>query len=182
MPPSFPPLDPILLISDRVRERRRNVLRNAPPLTQRLAKRVVAEALSRRLDGNNLNNAEGGDILGCGEGTIRNRLDRDDDGKQMTVYELARGIRAWGAAFGTDILDRLAGVRCEANGTDHAPDPIAFASESACVIAEVLKAAADRKFEFDEAKALLPFVDRMDHATTALGNYLRDVIAKGPTR
>lgn len=156
------------------------MLKNSPPLTQRLAKRIVADALSQQLTAESLNNAEGGDVLGCGEGTIRNRLDRDDDGKQMTVYELARGIRAWGAKFGTAILSKLAGVRCEVIDGDQAPDPIVFAGDMASLIGELLKAAADRIFSYVEAKALLPFVEKLEEGAGALAEHLREVIRKGP--
>ena len=85
------------------------MLTKSESITQSLTKRVCAKALNDVIHTKGLSRDDAGDVLGCSGGTIKNRLDADSSDCQMTVYELARGIRAFGPAFGNAILIALTG-------------------------------------------------------------------------
>ncbi len=73
-------------------------------ITQSHTKRQTALALAEAKTRNHWSNGDAGDALGCGEGTIRNRLDADDAKNQMTVHELLRSIQADGPHIANSIL------------------------------------------------------------------------------
>lgn len=98
------------------------MLTKARSITQSVAKRVCAKALGDVLHGRGISRDDAGDVLGCSGRTIANRLDADSSDCQMTVYELARGIREFGPAFGNAILIELTGhklVPVEASDACH---------------------------------------------------------------
>lgn len=87
------------------------MLTKSESITQSSAKRVCANALNAEIQKRRLSRDDAGDILGCSGGTIKNRLDAFSSDCQMTVYELARGIKEFGPAFGNAILIELTGYK-----------------------------------------------------------------------
>lgn len=148
-------------------------------ITQSLTKRRTAAALLAAKARREWSNSDMGDALGCGEGTIRNRIDGDDAKNQMTVHELLRSIQADGAHIANDIL-AIVDHRATPRRCTSAPDAIAAAGAAARCAAEIIEAAPGG-FDRSEAVKLLPSIEQEIEALTALADHLREVIA-GATR
>lgn len=143
-------------------------------ITQTHTKRETAAAIAEAKARNGWSNNDAGDALGCGEGTIRNRMEADDPKNQMTVHELLRSIQADGPHIANRIL-RSVDYRVVPTSCDSAPDAIAVAGNAARCAAEIITAAADG-FDRDEAKRLLPLVVAQQAELAALETMLRGVI------
>jgi len=144
-------------------------------ITQTRTKRATAAAIADAKLRNGWSNGDAGDALGCGEGTVRNRLEADDAKNQMTVHELLRSIQADGPHIANAILAvvrcRVATVECE-----NAPDALAVAGASARCAAELI-AAAPGGIDPDEARRLLPIVTAQRHELEQLEATLRATLA-----
>lgn len=73
-------------------------------LSQTLVKRTAAAAISNAQARNNWSKSEVADALGCCPTTIRNRLDGDDPGKQVTIHELLRSVQSDGPHIANEIF------------------------------------------------------------------------------
>lgn len=144
-------------------------------ITQSHTKRATAAALAEAKVRNDWSNSDAGDAIGCGEGTIRNRLDADDPKNQMTVHELRRSLQADGAHIANAILADV-GYRVTPTGCESAPDALAVAGASARCAAEIITAAPGG-FDPDEAKRLLPIVTAQMSELASLESMLRKVLS-----
>jgi len=149
-------------------------------ITQSDTKRATAAAIQDAKTRRKWSNSDAGDALGCGEGTIRNRLDSDDPGNQMTVHELRRSLRSDGTHIANKILADD-GYRVVSTGADSAPDALTVAAMQTRCAAELIDAAPDG-IDYEEAKRLLPRVVEQQDSLAALEGMLRRTIAAGPTR
>ena len=149
-------------------------------ITQSRTKRQTALAISEAKLRNGWSNGDAADALGCGEGTIRNRIDADDAKNQMTVHELLRSIQADGPHIANSIL-AIVDHRVHAIACDNVPDAIAAAGDSARCAAELI-AAAPGGFDKNEALALLPLVENQIATLIGLADHLREVIAGTASR
>jgi len=143
-------------------------------ITQSRTKRETAAAIAEAKARNEWSNGDAGDALGCGEGTIRNRLDADDAKHQMTVYELLRSIQSDGAHIANRIM-RVVKHRLVPTDCSSAPDALAVAGSAARCAAEIITAAPGG-FDRDEAKRLLPIVVAQQADLAALETLLRSEI------
>jgi hypothetical protein len=148
-------------------------------LTQSRAKRVIASALTDAQKRRDWSNADLGDALGCGEGTIRNRTDIDDTGKQMTVYELLRSVAADGTHIANAIFAEVQ-HQLRPTGCSSAPDAIAIAYEQTRCAAELI-AASPGGYDLEEATRLLPMVVDQNARGALLEAELRRIIASPDT-
>jgi hypothetical protein len=73
-------------------------------ITKTLVKRRGAKAIGEAQDRRCWSNEETGSALGCCGNTIRNRLDTDDPGKQITVFELLRSVQSDGPHIANELL------------------------------------------------------------------------------
>jgi hypothetical protein len=149
-------------------------------ITQSNTKRLCAAAIADAKERHDWSNRDAGDALGCGEGTIRNRINTDDVGNQMTVHELRRSL----AADGTHIANRILsgdGYLVMPVDTAEPADAFAIAASGARCTAELIEAAQDG-FVFDEAISLLPKVVEQREGLARLEALLRRTIAEGPKR
>jgi hypothetical protein len=144
-------------------------------ITQSRTKRQTALAISEAKQRNGWSNSDAGDALGCGEGTIRNRLDGDDAKNQMTVHELLRSIQADGPHIANTIL-AMVDHRAHPITCDSVPDAISAAGTSARCAAELIQAAPGG-FDKLEAIGLLPLVEQQIQTFIGLADHLREVIA-----
>jgi len=149
-------------------------------ITQSSTKRLCAAALADAKSRHDWSNQDAGDALGCGEGTIRNRLNTDDVGNQMTVHELRRSLGADGTHIANKILSGDGYLVVPVTAAD-APDAFALAASSSRCTAELIEAAQDG-FDFDEATSLLPKVVEQREGLASLEVLLRRTIAEGPKR
>lgn len=147
-------------------------------ITQSRTKQVTAAALQDAKSRNGWSNGDAGDALGCGEGTIRNRLDGDDAKNQMTVHELLRSIQADGPHIANMIL-AIVDHRADPVCCDNAPDAIAAAGAAARCAADLIAAAPDG-FSKAEARTLLPQIEAQIRQLKGLADHMREVIA-GPS-
>lgn len=151
---------------------------NCSLITQSHTKKAAASALAEAKARHGWSNTDLGDALGCGEGTIRNRLDTDSPGNQMTVHELLRSIQSDGPAIANRILGEV-GYR--ATPTQAAPDAdvLLVASRAALCASELITAAPDG-IDPKEAQHLLPLL--VDHVAqlTALKETLRVIAQSAP--
>jgi len=147
-------------------------------LTQSRTKLVTADALSDAKKRRGWSNGDAGDALGCGEGTIRNRLDQDDPGHQMTVYELLRSVLADGTHIANAIFDEI-DHHLRPHGCASAPDAIEVAYQQTKCAAELI-AAAPGGYDLEEARRLLPIVAAQNASGAVLEAQLRAIIAKPP--
>jgi hypothetical protein len=148
---------------------------NCRVLTQSATKRQTAAALAERKAQLGWSNGDAGDVLGCGEGTIRNRLDGDDPKNQMTVHELLRSIQGDDTHIANHIM-ALVDCAVVRTGKGAAPDALAAAGHSARCAAELIAAAPDG-FDTKEARHLLPLVIQLIGELGGIETMLRDVIA-----
>ncbi len=143
-------------------------------ITQTNTKRITASAISEAKERNGWSNGDAGDALGCGEGTIRNRLEADDPKHQMTVYELLRSIDADGPHIANRILGAV-DFRAMPKGCTSAPDALALAGSQARCAAELI-AAVPGGIDRNEAFQLLPLVVTQQASLAALETLLRSII------
>jgi hypothetical protein len=144
-------------------------------ITQSHTKRATAAALAEAKARNRWSNSDAADALGCGEGTIRNRLDADDPKNQMTVHELRRSLQADGPHIANAILSDV-GFGVVSTECDSAPDALAVAGASARCAAEIISMAPGG-FDPDEARRLLPIVTAQKCELAALETMLRKVLS-----
>lgn len=149
-------------------------------ITQTDTKRLCAAAIADAKARNDWSNSDAGDALGCGEGTIRNRLNTDDVGNQMTVHELRRSLRADGTHIANKILTED-GYRVVPTGSEGAPDALTVAAMQTRCAADLIDAAPDG-IDFEEAKRLLPRVVEQQDSLASLEAMFRRIIAAGPGR
>lgn len=150
-------------------------------ITQSRAKRAFAEAVLHEKGARELSNHDVGDVLGCGEGTVRNRLDTDSAENQPLAYELSRGIREWGADFGNRFITPLTGYILVPARCDSEADPVRIAAEMGDCLARILTADADKIIRHAEAKLLLPIVEAVVGKLNAFAEKLRGIIARAET-
>lgn len=135
-------------------------------VTQSSTKRTVAAALADLKKLRGWSNAELGEVLGCGEGTARNRLADDEPNNQMPVHELLRLILAGELGAVNGILSEV-GVHVKQDQFDSAIDALqAAAASSRCSVA-LIEAAPDG-ISKDEWRALLPLLEDEDRKISAL--------------
>lgn len=149
-------------------------------ITQTSTKLATAAALGEAKARRKWSNSDAADALGCGEGTIRNRLEGDDPKNQMTVHELRRSL----AADGTHIANRILaddGYRVVSAGCDSAPDALAIAAAQTRCATDLIEAAPDG-FDPGEAERLLPGIVAQIDRLSALEGHLRRVISEARQR
>lgn len=146
-------------------------------ITQSDTKRATAAALADAKRRRCWSNSDAADALGCGEGTIRNRLDADDPKHQMTVHELRRALRTDGPHIANGILADD-GYRVVSSACDSAPDALTVAGQQTRCAAELIESAPGG-IDFDEAQRLLPMVVAQQDSLSALEGHLRRTINRG---
>ena len=153
----------------------RTVMMKRRIITQSDAKRATATAIDEAKERNRWSNADVGDVLGCGEGTVRNRLNGDDPAHQMSVYELARAIAAGQPEIANHILKALCGHHVAPDCADDAPQALDAAAASAQCAADLIAIAPDG-ISLAEAKATLPTMVRMQALFAGLEAQMRQII------
>lgn len=153
----------------------RNVMTKSMLITQSSTKRATAAAIAEAKARNDWSNRDAGDALGCGEGTIRNRIDAEDAKNQMTVHELLRSIQADGPHIANRILEGVA-YRVLPKSYAAAPDALAVAGGAARCAAEII-AASPGGFDRNEAAKLIPIVVEQQENLAALEQLLRECLA-----
>lgn len=148
-------------------------------ITKSLTKRITAAAIAEAKARNGWSNADAGDALDCSEGTVRERLDADEAGKQMTVHELRRVTQADGAAIANRILADLGYRLVPIAGGAAAPDAMALAVQQARCNADLLEAAPDG-IDLGEARRLLPQYVALADTITHFKAQLRAIIEGHP--
>lgn len=149
----------------------------SPVFTQSATKRTIAAALSELKKERSWSNADLGDVLGCGEGTVRNRLADDEPNNQMPVHELRRLIAAGELATVNAILADV-GAHIEQDGYDTPIDALqAAASASRCTAA--LIDAAPGGIDAREWRVLLPLLEDEDRRIGCLLAQGRRAVAEG---
>ncbi|WP_145960975.1 hypothetical protein [Sphingosinithalassobacter portus] len=122
-------------------------------------------------------NSDLADVLGCGEGTVRNRLADDDPANQMPVHELRRLIAAGEGSTVNAILADL-GVHIEPDHFGNPTDALqAAAAASRCSVA-LIEAAPDG-IDGKEWAALLPLLEDEERKISALLAEGRRMLAEG---
>ncbi|RYG89544.1 MAG: hypothetical protein EON59_01340, partial [Alphaproteobacteria bacterium] len=109
-------------------------------ITQNSTKRTVAAALADLKKLRGWSNSELGEVLGCGEGTARNRLADDEPNNQMPVHELLRLILAGELGAVNAILAEV-GVHIEQDQFDTAIDALQVAATSSRSATALIEAA-----------------------------------------
>lgn len=131
------------------------VLKKSQPITQKAVKRATSKALANVMHSHGLSRRDLSDMLGCAPNTIINRLDADDSGSPLTIYELARGIREFGPEFGNAVLGDLTGhILTKANAEDICPSEIRLTTSRA--LTQLLELLEDNDLCDRDAVALAP--------------------------
>lgn len=134
--------------------------------TQSSTKRITAAALADLKRDREWSNNDLGDVLGCGEGTARNRLCDDDPNNQMPVHELRRLIARGEIGAVNSMLSDL-GVHVEVDQFDTPADALqAAAASSRCSVA-LIEAAPDG-ISNAEWRRLIPLLEDEDRKISAL--------------
>lgn len=150
-------------------------------ITQNDAKRAFAAAVLQEKDARNLKNPDVGDVLGCGEGTVRNRLDTDRTDHQPLAFELARGIKTWGPDFGTHYLMPLTGCRVVSASGVGEDLRIELANRMGDLVAGALVSHTLTGLRPVEAKLMLAMLEAVIVKLTSYADLLRAVSAKQET-
>lgn len=141
-------------------------MRNERHFTQSSTKRITAAALADLKRDREWSNTDLGEVLGCGEGTARNRLCDDDPANQMPVHELRRLIAKGEIGTVNAILCDL-GVHIEFDTFDTPSDALqAAAASSRCSVA-LIEAAPDG-ISKAEWRKLVPLLEDEDRKIGAL--------------
>ncbi|GEM_PF-6883565 len=135
-------------------------------LTQSSTKRIVAAALAGLKADRSWSNADLGDVLGCNEGTARNRMADEEPNNQMPVHELRRLIAAGEIGTVDKILHDL-GVHIERDDFETPADALKAAACSNRTAAALIEAAPDG-ISKAEWRVLLPLLEAEDAMRSAL--------------
>lgn len=129
-------------------------------ITQSSVKRACSKALKDVQESKGLTGGDLADILGCGPTTIVNRLNRDDPGHPLTIYELVRGIRQFGPEFGNAILTPLTNyILTKAGGADVCPNEIKLTTSKALTL--LLELLDDNELSDEDAILLAPVLVKL---------------------
>lgn len=149
----------------------------APILTQSHAKRVSAAALSTLKARRDWSNADLGEAMGCGEGTVRNRLDGDSSNNQLTAHELVRLTLADGPAVANALFGEV-GFELVPDAHGSAPDALVAASGAARCAAALIERSPDG-IDLKEWRELLPLLEDHDRVISAMLRKGRAVLSGG---
>jgi len=129
-------------------------------ITQSRVKQVTAKALADVKFGRRLSNGDIGDVLGVAPNTVINRMDADSTSHQMTVYELARGIREFGPEFGNAVLPPLVGyILTKAGAESVCPSEIKITTSRALTL--LLELLEDNDLSDEDAILLAPVLVKL---------------------
>jgi hypothetical protein len=136
------------------------VLPETRTITQSSVKRICAKALNDVIHDRRISRDDAGDALGCSGRTIANRLDAETSDCQMTVYELARGIKEFGPAFGNAILTKLTGyILAKAGAEELCPSEIKITTSKALTL--LLEVLEDNDLSDEDAILLAPVLIKL---------------------
>jgi hypothetical protein len=144
-------------------------------ITHSHTKRRTAAALAALKASRSFSNADMGDAMGCGEGTVRNRLESDDPSHQMTVHELVRLTQALGSSVANAIFADI-GHQLVPDVHDSAADALGAAGASARCTAALIEAAPGG-IDRAEARRLLPLLEAQDALISGMIVHCRHVLA-----
>ncbi|NYT43130.1 hypothetical protein HZY97_20310 [Sphingomonas sp. R-74633] len=145
-------------------------------ITHSRTKRVTAGALADAKTRNDWSNGDMGDAMGCGEGTVRHRLNADDPSHQMTVHELLRLTQADGPRVANAIFADIQHALVP-DVHDTVPDALAAAS-GAALCASALIEAAPGGIDLVEWRRLLPTLEAHDAVISRLIQIGRAALAE----
>lgn len=149
-------------------------------LSQIGTKQIVAEALRDTKKRNGWSNAETGDAMGCGEGTVRNRLDDEDASHQMTVHELRRLIAVDGSTALDSMIADLGYRTIVTDDCQRHADPMTLAAAKARAAADLIAALSDGNISREEAARLLPQFECLVGDIVHMKGQLRAILRGAP--
>lgn len=135
-------------------------------LTHSHTKRITAAALTAAKARRDWSNGDLADAMGCGEGTIRNRLTDDEPSHQMTVHELRRVTQADGPMIANAIFADLE-YQLVPDNPESAIDALTVAHGAANCAAALIEASPGG-ISVAEWRTLMPILEAQDQRLSSL--------------